>query len=184
MRRTIAILLTNVTGGRTYRHAVELRDAWRKQRCRVLSIFVVGRVTRVHIYEQDRLVKTNLFFADEDCEKLTSLLRCYQVDILHVEHLLDADKSFFHLQEKATCSLVVTLHDYYAICPFIQLIDSTGEYCGEKGTASCAVCLKHAHYFSPTMGKELTDIFEWRAFWQKYLQKASQVFVPSADMER
>lgn len=80
--------------------------------------------------------------------------------------------------------LVVTLHDYYFICPFIKLTNESDIYCEEKGEKACNECLAHREFYSATLGRDIKDIKDWREHWLSFLQEASLVIVPSRDMEQ
>lgn len=178
---TVAIVLSNVLSGGTYRHAQELVHEWAKTGHRVLFICLIRRLTRIVVYDKGQATKEFFLYGDDDLHQLAQVLRSYQTAILHVEHMLDAPKALIHLHEMAQCSLAVTLHDYYTICPFIKLVTEEDSYCGEKG---CNACLRARRFFSPTFEKEITDIEEWRSFWHSYLQRADDVMVPSEDMQQ
>jgi GT2 family glycosyltransferase/glycosyltransferase involved in cell wall biosynthesis len=70
----------------------------------------------------------------------------------------------------------VTIHDYAAICPRLNLVGAAGRYCGEPEEAVCRACLvDHAPTFPEI------DIAEWRAGWAALLAGARRVVAPSAD---
>lgn len=181
--KTIAVLITNVVGGGTVRHARELVLAWSIQGCRVIYIEVTGSVISISCLENGKKIQSYLFIGDEDSNRLLCLLRAYHVQLLHVEHLLNAPKSFFELHKKLNVPLVVVMHDYYMICPFIRLTDSYECYCGEKGIWACQICLQEREFISSTFDDQITDIRVWRQWWEKYLESADLVVVPSVDME-
>lgn len=178
---TVAIVLSNVLAGGTYRHAQELVHEWARIGHRVVFIELIRRLTRIVVYEEERTPREFFLYGDDDLRQLAQVLRSYQTAVLHVEHMLDAPKALIHLHEMARCSLAVTLHDYYTTCPFIKLVTEEDSYCGEKG---CNACLRARRFFSPTFEKEIADIEEWRSFWHSYLQQADVVMVPSEDMQQ
>ena len=178
-KTTIAILISNILSGGTLRHAQDLTQAWIQQGHRVLVIFLIRHLTKIIIYEQNQSPKIVLLYDDDELNQTADILRMYRTSILHVEHMMGCPKSLIHLNIKAECHLAVTLHDYYTICPFIQLVNKEKMYCGEEG---CKSCLQKRKLFSPTFDKIVDDIFEWRSFWYKYLRSADTVMVPSEDM--
>ena len=102
---------------------------------------------------------------------------------MHVQHLLNANIEFFNLHKELNIPLIITLHDYYCICPFIKLIDIHDSYCGEKGITACNFCLKERIFYSYTLNENIKSIIEWRNFWHNYLKEAYSVIVPSFDMK-
>ena len=60
-------------------------------------------------------------------------------DIVHVQHLMGLSGGFLAIVKEAGIPFVVTLHDYWFICPRFQLIDESGLLCrGPEGGARCA----------------------------------------------
>jgi glycosyltransferase involved in cell wall biosynthesis len=71
----------------------------------------------------------------------------------------------------------VTLHDYFAICPRVHLVDPSGRYCGVPDAGVCGDCVARA-------GSELgpgVDVAAHRERFRALLQRARRVFVPSRD---
>lgn len=179
-RTVIAIILTNVSGGGTPRHAFEIAAEWSRQGQGVIFVHTFQRLMKVFIYDRGTVVKVIRFW-DEDGSRLVNLLKRCHVGLVHVEHLLDAEPWFLEIHRKLGVPLVVTLHDYYFACPFIRLTDENERYCGEE---SCNNCLARRKYYSWTTGQAVTDIDCWRNKWMKYLKDASLILVPSEDMKK
>lgn len=123
-------------------------------------------------------------FFDYDGKRLAQLLMNCHVELIHAEHLLDAEAYMLSIHKELQVPLVVTLHDYYFVCPFIQLTNENDIYCEEKGDKSCNECLARRGFYSATLEKQVKDIKEWRENWLSFLQEASLIIVPSKDMEQ
>lgn len=183
MKTVIAIIMTNVHGGGTPRHAYEMAAEWSRQGVQVLFVYANDRLIKVFFYEDGNAYETIRFF-DYDGKKLVLLLKEYHVELIHVEHLLDAESYMLSIHKELQVPLVVTLHDYYFVCPFIQLTNENDIYCEEKGDKSCNECLARRGFYSATLEKQVKDIKEWRENWLSFLQEASLIIVPSKDMEQ
>ena len=183
MKTVIAIIMTNVHGGGTPRHAYEMAAEWSRQGVQVLFVYANDRLIKVFFYEDGNAYETIRFF-DYDGKKLVLLLKEYHVELIHVEHLLDAESYMLSIHKELQVPLVVTLHTYYFVCPFIQLTNENDIYCEEKGDKSCNECLARRGFYSATLEKQVKDIKEWRENWLSFLQEASLIIVPSKDMEQ
>lgn len=179
---TIAIVLANVYGGGTKRYTDEIAEAWKQQGHRIIYVQTIERLTHIKILERNTKDKNVWFFDDVKLLKLAEFFKSFNVQLIHVQHLLDANINFFNLHKILNIPLVITLHDYYCICPFIKLTDNNDVYCEEKGEKACDICLKGRVFNSITFNKNINSILEWRNFWQKYLQEANLIIVPSLDM--
>ena len=69
------------------------------------------------------------------------------------------------------------IHDYYIICPFINLADEDGIYCGEPVQAGCNACISLRH-------PEFIDIDSWRIDKSKILFDSKKILTPSHDVAR
>ncbi len=184
MKNTIAILLTNVEGGGTKRHVDEISKSWSLEGYRVILVEVYGRVIQINLLDKDKKVFICNIFNDVELEQLKTILKYFKVSLLHVHHLLDANISFFRLHKDLNnIPLVITLHDYYCICPFIKLTNEKEEYCGELGNEACDKCILKRNFYSETLDKYIKNISIWRKFWDEYLKEAAQIVVPSYDMK-
>jgi O-antigen biosynthesis protein len=73
--------------------------------------------------------------------------------------------------------LAVTVHDYHAICPRINLVDASGRYCGEPDRDACNRCLQRDE-----AGRAAGRIGPWRAAHAELLKQAARVVVPDLDV--
>ena len=83
---TVGILLTNVKGGGTFRHARELARAWLED-YRSILILVVDNIIEISVFQNGKVTESYCIYNDE--EKLINILKMYGVQILHVEHLFN-----------------------------------------------------------------------------------------------
>lgn len=114
-------------------------------------------------------------------DPLAELIRSTGVRHMHIHHLvglgLAAPDFFRWAARRAGISYDVTLHDYMAVCPRINMIDLTGVYCGEPSENVCESCLTNEG--SP-FGR--LSIWTWREQYHRLLSEARRVFVPHEDV--
>ncbi len=91
------------------------------------------------------IVHHELGFSD-----LASILKCFKQDIEY------------------------RFHDYYTICPFINLSNIDGSYCGEPNEADCNSCIS-------SRDKKLNDIESWRIARNQSIMHSSKFTTPSQD---
>lgn len=108
---------------------------------------------------------------------LTKLLESFGVSRVHIHHLIGLPESVRQVIRDLGVAHDFTVHDYYAICPQINLaID--GRYCGEPDSGACNVCIAHR----PSHGAK--DIDWWRAKHAWAIDDADRVICPSHDVEQ
>ncbi len=70
--------------------------------------------------------------------------------------------------------LVMTIHDYFSVCPSFVLLDADGSYCGIPDIERCASCLKR-HDASYVALSPPTEMGAWRGLWGRCLAAADEV---------
>jgi len=119
---------------------------------------------------------SDVTFADGQLEDLVTLLRSFGVDRVHVHHWLGLESSLRPLLDRLGAPFDVTIHDYFSICPQINLLPTpTSRYCGEPDLATCNACIAGR----PQHGA--TDITDWRTRHGWLLNEAERVICPSRD---
>ncbi len=89
-------------------------------------------------------------------------------DVVHFQHLIHTSIGLVDAARQAGCATLVHCHDYWAICPRVQLIRPDGVRCSEGMGAGCYLCVKEkAFEMIPTLkqageraGDVLTELFD------------------------
>jgi len=63
-------------------------------------------------------------------------------DVVHFQHLIHTSIGLVEIAHDAGMATVVTCHDYWAICPRVQMIRPDGERCEGNMGAGCFLCVK------------------------------------------
>jgi GT2 family glycosyltransferase/glycosyltransferase involved in cell wall biosynthesis len=75
----------------------------------------------------------------------------YKVDLAHVHHLLANGPELLTLLRQLEIPIVCSLHDFYMICPTIQLLDETQTFCAGQCTAGAGDCPLVPNWFRPPL---------------------------------
>ena len=117
-----------------------------------------------------------LLLAEERLDDLLLILRSVGVARAHVHHLLGMRFDVRALIRRLGVPFDFTAHDYFAICPQINLLPQRGgQHCAEPGPAGCNACIAER----PDSGAR--DILSWRKQHAWLLQEADRVICPSED---
>jgi len=73
----------------------------------------------------------------------------YQVVLAHVHHLLASGPELLTLLRRMDIPIVFSFHDFYTVCPTINLLDETHTYCAGRCTAGAGNCPLPAKWFLP-----------------------------------
>lgn len=88
---------------------------------------------------------------------------------------IEAVLTFLRALQSAGSRLEVPIHDYFAVCPTIVLLDRDNAYCGVPDIRRCSTCLP-GHPLKPRGTPD--DIAPWRQAWGTFLASADEVLVP------
>ncbi|MCE9607988.1 MAG: glycosyltransferase [Planctomycetia bacterium] len=172
------LLVSHNLGGGTERHVVDLACRLESEGVRAIILRPAdgGRVR----LERPGIADTpNLFFSLPD-EYWSFRLALRQLGIIHVHvhHTVDVPDDVLEIIHDEELPYDVTLHDYFTVCPRINLMDESNSYCGEPASTKCRVCIQRGG--SPA-GRNI-DIDDWRAKHGTWLSRARKVFVPNEDV--
>jgi GT2 family glycosyltransferase len=112
----------------------------------------------------------------DDYEALLATLRALGVCHVHYHHRVGHMRAILDLARRLGVSHDFTVHDYYPICPQINLVNPSQGYCGEEGAAQCAQCL------AKSPAPHHAGITEWRRENIEFLGRARFVIAPSRDV--
>lgn len=180
-RRNV-LIVNHSLGGGTHQHVSE---EIAKLQAKGVSVFLLSGGTAGKTTCRLNHVDAGPLPAFEKLEiasdRLWSLLKSLDLDEVRIHHLIDFDADAPSVFRKRLAALGVpyrfTLHDYFAVCPRINMADLSGMYCGEPDVAGCNTCLMRR---GSVAGRP--DITRWRQQYGPFLAGARQVVVPDRDV--
>ena len=182
--RGAILFVSHTWGGGTERHMRELSAALEVDGAPVFFCREVegdARLIQVEDPASPDTVNLPAFDLTRDVREFSTFLRRIGVRHVHIHNLAAMDPvaaDFIRVAARlADLAYDVTLHDYQAICPRLDLVDRSGVYCGEPPVSVCEVCVGRDG--SP-VGRPL--VWMWRDRWGLLLAGARRVFVPDRDV--
>jgi GT2 family glycosyltransferase/glycosyltransferase involved in cell wall biosynthesis len=174
------LFVTHDLGGGTERHVLDMVARLEAEGTRALVLRPRG-TDGVGLERPAVRATPNLVYAlPEELWTLRQALTDLGVQLVHVNHTIGLPQEILDLVRDLELPYDWTIHDYYTICPRINLIDDTGMYCGEPTEAKCNVCIET----SGACGGGRSDIARWRAQYGAWLTGARKVFVPHWDVAK
>jgi GT2 family glycosyltransferase/glycosyltransferase involved in cell wall biosynthesis/SAM-dependent methyltransferase len=85
--------------------------------------------------------------SDERLGVMRDVCRTFEVDLAHVHHLLANGPQTLEVLRSFSIPTVFSFHDYYPICPTINLLDETWTFCGGNCTPSKGECSVAVNWF-------------------------------------
>lgn len=84
----------------------------------------------------------------------------YNIDIIHIMHLINHSFDLPQVAEKLNIPVILSIHDYYYLCPFYTLLDENNKYCEGKCNHNNKKCYLPWNILKDINSKEI--IPEWR----------------------
>lgn len=114
-------------------------------------------------------------FYDRDYKRFIHIIiNTFHISLIHIHHLLLHTLDIFDVAKEQNIPIFMTLHDYYTVCPSINLLDEKYEYCHNKNCLEkCNRCL------SKRSGLPINFIKQWREYFQNALNKSDLLIAPS-----
>jgi glycosyltransferase involved in cell wall biosynthesis len=110
--------------------------------------------------------------AGEDCLRI--MCAWLAIDFVHLHSLVGSGDDLVRMLAKTALPYCYSVHDMYAPCPTVYLIDASGKYCNATtDLAACSQCLAQTAAFRDI------DIGQWRARYATLLRGAAKVYAPS-----
>lgn len=121
---------------------------------------------------------------DNGVELLAEHLQELDIEYIHFHHTLGFQPDIWSLPERLGVPYDVMIHDFYLVCPRINLLDDSGVFCGQPEVAACEQCVKCGkldHDANERLSEVGGTVAAWRQFHSSQLLGARRVVAPSKD---
>lgn len=116
------------------------------------------------------------YFNNEYFEVINNIINHFNINLVHIQHLKGHPVTIIEeLKDKfSNLNIISTVHDYYCLCPTINLLNSKDEYCNAKLEENeCKLCIKKR------INENLNVISFWRKNFKRQLLKVDMIITPS-----
>lgn len=84
----------------------------------------------------------------------------YKIDLIHIRHFINHSFDLPLIAKKLNIPVIVSIHDFYLICPFYVLLNENNEYCAGKCNNNSINCYNSLASLNDINSKQLIDT--WR----------------------
>src|SRR5262249_32491571 len=102
-----------------------------------------GRVTRMAYRYHDHRALADLLASPRGEAVVLAWARAERLDLVHVHHASGYGLGILPALRGAGVPALVTLHDFWPLCPRGQMLRHDGEVCAEATPERCAPCIAH-----------------------------------------
>lgn len=121
--------------------------------CRDNNIFVMARDSaylRLTAYLENEQIPFKFFVGDksdfprfynkEIAKVMDNILSAFSINLVHVHHLFNLSFDIVEVAKERGIPVLMSLHDYYYICPTVKLLEDGKYYCAGSGI-NCIACM-------------------------------------------
>lgn len=144
----------------------------------ILSAFIDKEVLDFK-FKINQEIETTTFQSYKYEKLLEEILCSFDIDLVHVHHTKMHTLSIPKIANKLGIPIIITIHDFYPICPTINLLDVNGQYCEKtRNKEMCSKCIKSK------MGYNTNFIDTWNKKMRESLQLYDKIITPSESAKK
>jgi len=123
----------------------------------------------------------------QSLEEIESIFAWTGIRTIYINELVTYPKLYQLLEciqmwkKQYHAELVMFIHDYYPVCPSLNLLNNQGIYCEIPKIEQCRKCLIDNQYLA---NRDYKTILEWRKKWGIFLQNCDEIRCFSNDSAR
>ena len=135
--------------------------------------------------EEHKIILNNVFrysdyaFYNSNYKKLLeTIIDDFNISAIHVHHMQNHYFDVVSVAEEKKIKKIITLHDFYSLCPTINMLECGGQFCIEKSDKKCSECLLKLK------GLKNDIVDNWQHNFHKLLKKFDRIITPSEDAKQ
>lgn len=111
-------------------------------------------------------------------DMVEKIVLALNISDIHIHHMINHYFDLTDIINKYKLNASITLHDFYSICPTINLLYEGRTFCGILENKDCAKCLN----LSLKLHNNILD--GWHKDWERLFASVNNIIVPSEDTKR
>ena len=113
------------------------------------------------------------FYNAEYKRMIESVVSGFRIDCIHVNHMIGHYMDVIDVADEKKINSIISLHDFYCLCPSINMLYMMEKDCIPMCEKDCQKCL------NSKIGIKNNIVSEWRTQWNEFLSKFNKIIVPS-----
>lgn len=130
-------------------------------------------------FRAERETDFQSFHSEAVAKVLRQVLAAFSIHLVHVHHVAGLSFDVFSVTREMGIPLVLTMHDFYYVCPTVKLLENGAVYCAGEGK-DCTGCLRHVLGYAP----QVAYLSLWRERCRQALEMCDVLIVPSDAVKR
>lgn len=111
--------------------------------------------------------------------QFAAILQAHRIEMVHMHHLLSSCLDVCDVLRVFDIPLILSLHDFFYLCPTVNLLDHEDVYCAGRCTQGEGTCPVPFRYLAKIEGLKHGWVFQWRDRLSLLLDAADAIVAPS-----
>lgn len=111
-------------------------------------------------------------------DMIENIITALRIDTIHIHHMIGHCMDIIDVAKEYNVYSMITLHDYYSVCPTINMLYNMETFCENIKNPDCKNCIKSKTLIQNNI------IPKWRNNWYNFLKKFDKVIVPTKSVEK
>lgn len=113
------------------------------------------------------------FYNEQYKNMLEKIMDTYKINLIHIHHMKNHYFDVIDLIKEKNIYSIMSIHDYYSVCPIINKLYRNKKYCDNPSKEMCHECLKC------TKGIRSNMIENWHMCFKRLFDAIDKIIVPS-----
>ena len=118
------------------------------------------------------------FYNKKYREMVESIIKGFRIDTIHIHHMIGHFFDIIDVAKENNVYSSITLHDFYCLCPSINMLYKMEKYCPNLKEKNCGECLVYK------TGIRNNIIDNWHDKWKEFLSQFNKIIVPSQNTKK
>lgn len=147
-----------------------------------LSILKRGQLRELETHVLSRVIDPITHRSDEYDRVVLDMLYRHSISLLHIRHIGWHSMGLAQAAKSINLPVIYSSHDFYALCPSLNLLDENLQYCGGKCTAGNGTCQIALWPTASLPSLKHRFISRWREMFGAFLDQCDEIITtaPSA----
>lgn len=104
---------------------------------------------------------------------IENICDAFRIDAIHIHHMIGHFFDIIDVAKEKNIYSIISLHDFYSVCPTINLLYKMEKSCIEEKNKDCGQCLQNKTNIKNNI------VSHWQSEWKEFLSKFDEIIVPS-----
>lgn len=145
-----------------------------------LSQLVDGELQPIETHKLLRTIDPISHRSDEYDRVVLDILYRYSISLLHIRHVAWHSLGLAQAARSISIPVIYSVHDFYTVCPSVNLVDGNNQYCAGRCTEGKGECRSDLWARDSLPPLRNSFIHRWRGMFNEFMQSCDRFVTTTA----